>query len=152
MLGLTVQAPWPWAMVHCGKTFENRSRGPDKRLQPGDVFLIHQGKGLGEWKGVERWDEWPPVMTPMVRYVEDVGRPEWLGYPFATAVYDGCDIAVNSPWYVQGRVAWKLKDVVQVSPSLRHEIGVVRGALTLFELEPLVAAKLMHDRLEQLRA
>lgn len=160
MFALTVQEPWPWAMLHAGKDVENRGRAPDARLQVGDVFLIHSGKSLDSWQDVQRWDEWPEAMTPMVRFVEDTplapghsngaaGVPNG-GYPACTAVYDGAVLDSSSPWAGHGQVHWKLKDVVPVSNWIKREIGVLRGLPGLFDLAPFHTGLLLGDRSRQL--
>ena len=153
MFALTVQVPWPWAMMHAGKDRENRGRGPDYRLQPGDVFLIHAGKSLQSFHQVEMWNDWPPAMTPMVRHVADlIGdglEPPFLGYPACTAVYDGCTMDLDSEWQIPGQVGWKLKDVVPVSDWVKLQVGVLRGVPGLFELETFHVGLLLGDRSRQ---
>ena len=51
ILALTLWPEWAWAICNLTKRVENRSRGPDKRLKPGDWFAIHAGAHLGGRKG-----------------------------------------------------------------------------------------------------
>ena len=158
MLALTVQEPWPWAMLHCGKDVENRCRAPDYRLQVGDVFLVHSGQSFDSWKDIDRWDEWPEVMTPMVRLVSEtqlrvVGnkvRIQNSGLAACTVIYDGAVLDSPSPWAARGQVHWRLKDVVPVSEALKQHIGVLRGLPGLFDLPNDVSDLLAMDRATQL--
>jgi hypothetical protein len=84
MLCLSIQQPWAWAILHCGKDIENRSWFTNVR----GLFLIHAGKridtgGIGDLANMN-------IALPM--------SFETGGIVGIAEIYD-CVNAHNSKWF-----------------------------------------------------
>ena len=122
MKALTVRQPWAWAIVHAGKTIENRTwatkyRGP---------LLIHAAKGRPT----------RAEMTWAAEYIERITGPVgWhstLTFGDVIGVVDLVDVITtppDSPWWM-GPVGWVLRNPRPCQPWPLH------GQLGLFDATP----------------
>lgn len=115
---MTIKQPWLWAIIHGGKTLENRNWRPT--IPAGTRIALHASRTCdsdGTWVTVRDLCGTAP---PPERFMK-------LGCVVATAEYRGCVTESDSPWFV-GRFGLLLGDVRVVRPV------PVRGALGLWQL------------------
>lgn len=98
MRALTVKQPWAWAIIHAGKSVENRSRPTKYRGE----LLIHAGLAWDDNGPLRRHDggKWPDPSVFV--YGAIIGK--------VTVV--GCCTNSSSPWAAAGMWHWLLADPV----------------------------------------
>lgn len=126
MRALTLHRPWPWAILHAGKRFENRSWEP--KLEIGEIFAIHAGAtydmSAATW--MIRYMNVPPALPD----ADPVGI-------VALARYGGITVESDSPWFF-GPLAWKLTEVWPVNPPI-----AVPGQQKLWYVHDDIAERLL---------
>ena len=94
-LALSVRQPWAWAIIHGGKTIENRTMGA---IRSGSMdcrrICIHAASGMSEKE--YRWGAWKLSQVGVT-----APRPEALYRSAIVGIVDVVDIITDSdsPWF-----------------------------------------------------
>ena len=115
---LSVRQPWAWAIIHAGKTVENRCwptsyRGP---------LLIHAGKGCTRAEYEVAAKEITRIAGLAVPPLEALARGAIIG---RATLWDCHDLDTDDPWAYEGQGWWFLKDPRACVPMpLRGRLGL----------------------------
>lgn len=104
--GLSLWAPWPWAILNLGKDIENR----DWETKVRGRILLHQSKN---WNASRVWDEWRAMELMARRTVSRDGlwqqMQETCGCLVGSVEIVGCVSKSESRWF-RGRYGFVLRN------------------------------------------
>jgi hypothetical protein len=120
-MALTLQRPWPWAILELGKPVENRTWRPPPYLI-GRRFAIHEGLGWDEEGAAWIETTFRVVVPAHLQHAPARGV-------VATVLLAGVTRRSRDLWAAEGQFHWLLEDVRAIAPAVS-----CRGAQRLWAL------------------
>lgn len=125
LYALTLKQPWLWAVLHAGKTIENRKWPPPAKIIR-KIIALHASKGF-DYSGTDfLWHRGLSFPAPLPR-----------GCILGIATVEGYLTQSADPWFF-GPYGWVLSNV-RVLP----EPIPARGMLGLWQVNPLMAERVV---------
>ncbi len=135
--GLSIHAPWAWAVIYADKDIENRQRPWNYR----GIVLIHQSKnGWAEW-AVDEIYRITGGIKPSRRRLDYA-----LGYIIGAVWMEECTKEAFSPWAQAGLFHYHFRSPI----AFTHKVQL-SGRQSIMKIDPQVLAPIDYHKVEALR-